>query len=437
MQLTAIYEVIFAHLFEQCLNTFTGALLQIPPSMAITYKLFLDQRRVRQTDLYPLKVRVTLNRKHKEVPLNITLRPKDWNAVTQKISGSHPNAKLITVKINQTLNEIQEKALRFETIEKVYGVEDLAGAINDNRTTTFQSFADQEIANLINAGRVGNAITYRTATNRLVTFTGKSGLRFEQIDFKLLDRFSNFMQTEGMTLNAIASYMREIRAIYNKAIKAEVVEQKYYPFSKYKIKTTKTISRALTVKEMQAIVKLKLQPHTPMWHSRNYFLLSFCLIGTNFTDLFKLTPASIQNSRVAFSRSKTKKIYSICLHSKAIELLHCYFEHGSNPDYLLPVLSKGDSPTEVKKKALQAIKTTNKYLEDIATACKIKQDVTTYYARYSWANIAKSLGYSKDVIAEALGHEYGNRVTGIYLDNYDNKIIDAANAKVIAAVFGK
>jgi len=51
------------------------------------------------------------------------------------------------------------------------------------------------------------------------------------------------------------------------------------------------------------------------------------------------------------------------------------------------------------------------------------------------ANIAKSLGYSKDLIAEALGHEYGNSVTGIYLDNYSNEMIGEANANVIAAVF--
>jgi len=56
--------------------------------------------------------------------------------------------------------------------------------------------------------------------------------------------------------------------------------------------------------------------------------------------------------------------------------------------------------------------------------------VSTYYARYSWANIARHLGYSKDLIAEALGHEYGNRVTGIYLDEYGNEVIDGANERV-------
>lgn len=67
--------------------------------------------------------------------------------------------------------------------------------------------------------------------------------------------------------------------------------------------------------------------------------------------------------------------------------------------------------------------------------CQFSEKLTTYYARYSWANIAKSLGYSKDQIAEALGHEYGNTVTGIYLDHYDLPVIDQMNECVLEAVF--
>jgi integrase len=56
--------------------------------------------------------------------------------------------------------------------------------------------------------------------------------------------------------------------------------------------------------------------------------------------------------------------------------------------------------------------------------------------RYSFANISKQVGYSKDLIAEALGHEYGNSVTGIYLEQFDNDLIDEMNQKVIDEVSG-
>jgi integrase/recombinase XerD len=38
------------------------------------------------------------------------------------------------------------------------------------------------------------------------------------------------------------------------------------------------------------------------------------------------------------------------------------------------------------------------------------------------------------MIAEALGHEYGNSVTGIYLEQFDLEIADSMNEKIIASV---
>ena len=48
--------------------------------------------------------------------------------------------------------------------------------------------------------------------------------------------------------------------------------------------------------------------------------------------------------------------------------------------------------------------------------------------------VHSKLGYSKDLIAEALGHEYGNSVTGIYLEQFDLKVVDNMNQALIEAV---
>lgn len=78
------------------------------PSMAITYKLFVE-RTPRGNKKFALKLRITYNRKHKVIPMNIELLKEDWNAATQKVKPSHPNAKLITLKINQTINEVRKR----------------------------------------------------------------------------------------------------------------------------------------------------------------------------------------------------------------------------------------------------------------------------------------------------------------------------------------
>ena len=100
--------------------------------------------------------------------------------------------------------------------------------------------------------------------------------------------------------------------------------------------------------------------------------------------------------------------------------------------YILPILPKvvlGDLVKEMYH-TRQGSKYCNIDLKKMAAMAGIRENLSTYVSRHSWATIAKSLGYSKDLIAEALGHEYGSQVTGIYLDYYNNEVIDTANERV-------
>ena len=154
-----------------------------------------------------------------------------------------------------------------------------------------------------------------------------------------------------------------------------------------------------------------------------------------------LTKNNFVDGRIIFHRRKTNKVYSIQIHPRAEEIFNYYrtlsvgFCRGKGKSFLLPFVSYFDDPMKLKKDLTQAIKNTNDYMVKIARISRIEKGITTYYARYSWANIARGLGYSKDMIAEALGHQYGNSVTGIYLNNYSNEMIDQMNAVVIEALF--
>ncbi len=57
------------------------------------------------------------------------------------------------------------------------------------------------------------------------------------------------------------------------------------------------------------------------------------------------------------------------------------------------------------------------------------KELTTYWARHSWATIARKLKISKDTIALALGHG-SHTVTDIYIEE-DMAEVDEANRKVL------
>ena len=100
---------------------------------------------------------------------------------------------------------------------------------------------------------------------------------------------------------------------------------------------------------------------------------------------------------------------------------------------MLPILPNNivEESLDAKRIIKQWIKTTNKYLNRFSLELQSEVNITTYSSRHSFANIAKHLGYSNEMIAEALGHEYVNRVTNIYLDAFDTNKLDEMHHYVI------
>lgn len=388
-------------------------------------------------------MRIFQDRKYKTHSLNIDLRETDWNEQTQQVNTSNPNQRLYNVKIATLKAKVQKSIFLNEDEETLLTPEQIINEISRKKQKSLVQekpdlleYGRNHIAKLETAGRIGNSIVYGCAINKLKNYAKTDKLTFEKVDYSFIEQFNISLLAEGMKVNGISNYLRTIRALFNKAIKEKVIDATLYPFSNFKIKTERTINRTLSIDEIKSIANLNLSVGTSIWHHKNLFLLSYCLIGINFSDLLTLRKENFVDGRIVFRRRKTHKVYSIYLHPKAKEIFSYYFQPDTdNEGYILPFLIDRKNPVLLKKDVLQCIKNTNDNLGRMAKLCKIDKPITTYYSRYSWANIAKSLGYSKDLIAEGLGHNYGNKVTGIYLDNYDNATLDSMNEKVIKAVF--
>ena len=288
---------------------------------------------------------------------------------------------------------------------------------------------------MLKLSQTGNALVYQTALNRFINYCGNKQISFKEVDYNLLNGFKQNLQLNGIKQNTISNYFRTLKAIYNKAIKAKIVERSLYPFYDISIRQEKTGNRAITIDQIKSVVSQELRINSSQWHARNYFMISFLLIGTSFTDLAYLKPENIIKGRIVFTRRKTHKRYSI----KLLEETQKLFDHYKTSDskYLIPIVISNLEEDNIKAKKLisQWIKTTNKYLKRIGTEIGLESHLTTYVARHTWATTAKRLGYSNELIAEAMGHEYGNRTTAIYLDSFDQDVIDDMNNRLIGHIF--
>ena len=196
----------------------------------------------------------------------------------------------------------------------------------------------------------------------------------------------------------------------------------------------KTANRAISSKDIQRLNTMTLKHNSQLQIALNYFMLSFYLRGISFTDMAYLKHCNIKNGRIAYTRRKTHKNYSVKLFNSAKTIISTLYK--GNNKYLLPVLSNDiiEDSLDAKRIIKQWIKTTNKYLKISSKELELDTIVTTYSSRYTFANIAKQLGYSNELIAEALGHSYGNRTTGIYLDAFDTNQIDKMHKELITFI---
>ena len=108
-------------------------------------------------------------------------------------------------------------------------------------------YFEKVISDLNLEGRIGTANVYRDAYHSLKRF--RSVLTFPQVTVDFLKAYETNMKSEGKSISTIGIYLRHLRAIYNKAIEARIVEQKSYPFGKnrFQIKAPRNTKKALTI----------------------------------------------------------------------------------------------------------------------------------------------------------------------------------------------
>jgi site-specific recombinase XerD len=396
-----------------------------------TIKTILDTRRQKVDGTFNIIYRITHQKKVYTISSGIAIDKLYWNERKRNLVKAHPNHKLLNLKIAEQFFKIQEATLVLDDDFTITKLRNRLDDKHDNTPTMFKVFSQSLIDEMLALKKTGNALVYQTAVNRLVAFCGKD-IPFDAIDYVLLEKFRHHLLLNGLKQNSISNYFRTIRAIYNKAIKHKITDRSRYPFYDISIKSESTAKRAISKEEIRRLHNLGLDKDSTAKKSLDYFMLSFYLRGISFTDLAYLKHSNIIDGRIHYNRRKTHKTYSIKLFSPAEEIINCFHTHSG--DYLLPILGNEiiEDSLEAKKVLKQWIKTTNKYLKRLAGAIDSNITITTYTSRHAFATIAKRLGYSNELIAEALGHEYGNKITNIYLDAFDTNKIDGMHYDVIA-----
>lgn len=386
----------------------------------VTVGFYLEKTKPNSEDKCLIKMVVYCNPSKKRYSTNCHVTVTDWEKIN--------NPNLRDKDLKEIKNILDSKRIKAEkVIEQIDPFSFVAfeeayfNNIVTRKNTSLQHWFDEYIIKLKAKNCIGTAIAYRTTINSINLF--KKNLHLQDITPNFLEEYEAYLSDKGKSNTTISIYIRQLRAIINQAINANVLPQEKYPFKKYEIPSSRNVKKALSNEDIRNLLKHKPEKEDEQ-KALDFWILSYLCSGINFADIIELKPSNITGSHLIFIRAKTRNTkkkdlrpIKIGLHPRAKEIIEKWKNTDSSNPYLFPILEPNLKAVTIKHRCQRFIKWVNKRMELIRIELKIEQKIGTYAARHSFSTVSKRQGLSTEFISESLGHS-SVIVTANYLDSF-------------------
>ncbi len=403
--------------------------------MKASVKLILKKTKL-SNGTCPVNLRVTINRKSKFYKTPYNSAPKFWNESASEFTSKSPNflqANRILYKFKQDASKIldlmieQEQEFNLEIFDSLFRPQEI-------EKLNFLPYFELKRNQFNEAGKVSSACSYRDTISALKKFTPDiQNYSFTKINYTFLVAFEAYLRAHGSHDGGIGVYMRNIRSVYNSAIKAKIVASDNYPFKDYiisKLKSSK-VKKALSKADLQLLLDYDFSTNKEAVKALYTYLFSFYCRGMNFTDLAELRWDDVDLSSFSYIRNKTlvKLNVKIPENKYMDEILH-YFEkyRPFDTDYIFPILEKEQNlytKIQLRDRKKSVLNYYGKLLNKISVECGIKTKVTFYTARHTFATLSLKKGLSTVMIKQGLGHQ-SIKTTETYLEDFSTEELDLA-----------
>ena len=383
-----------------------------------------------------LHYQIIHHREVRKLRTGYRLFPSEWNTVLKRINvsaGKNEERRLylraLKKHIDADLFKIKECINRLKQENKPYTADRIVELYSTyERSCTFLLYGKELLVELKKIGKVRTADTYRNALGSFERFlNARADITLEDMDSNLMIAYESWLKGTGICPNTSSYYMRNLRAIYNRAVEQGFVTQQN-PFKHVYTGIDKTKKRAVSLDVIREIRDLKLTKKSLIF-ARDIFLFSFYTRGMSFVDMAFLKKKDLQNGILTYRRNKTGQLLFVKWEKPMQELIDKYDTFDT--PYLLSVIrNNGVDEWHQYQNAAHRI---NRNLKQIGKQIGLDIPLTTYVARHAWASIAQSKNIALSVISEALGHD-SEQTTQIYLSSLDTSVVDKANNLILMSI---
>lgn len=402
-----------------------------------------------------LSLRVIHNRRVKTISLSCYIYPEEWDAKNQTVIYPLTDANRI-----RYLDRVKEKMrlclesleLRIAALEQEgdYTVEEIiAGYYLSRGEEKLSAWVEVLVIDLMKAKRKRLAEAYQTVTRGLLKYNKSKDICLNQINSFLIKGFEKSLMDQGKKPNTISYYMRNLRSIYNKAVRARRVSAKDEdPFTGVYTKVKATSKRALTAEEMKLLYDINfselrlnyfMKPTSNgfiegLYRSWRFFIFCVFAQGMCFIDLAYLRKDNIKDGVCFYYRKKTLQQIEVKVNEGMRCIIESFAEEVKDSPYLFPIIRKNGKDERLQYET--ALRVQNRRLRILSEIIGVNKKITTHVGRHTFATLARNGGIPMGAISEMLGHTT-EKMTQNYLDSFDKSFSDRAYAMIIDAITTK
>ena len=287
-------------------------------------------------------------------------------------------------------------------------------------------FMDGVIADMLILGKMRIAESYASTLRSFKRFRKDEDVDIGHIDDTLIIGYEKFLHNSGVCHNSSSFYMRNLRAVYNRAVDEGITVQRS-PFKHVYTGIERTRKRAVTIRVMRQIKEIDLRGKRNLEFARDMFLFSFYTRGMSFVDMAMLQKDDLRDGVLSYCRRKTGQQLVVNWEQCMQDIVDKYIDEATGK-FLLPIIKRDDG--DVRRQYLNASHNVNIALKAIGSRLRLMKPLTMYVARHTWASVAKSMQVPLSVISEGMGHD-SEETTRIYLSLMANGAVDRANHQII------
>jgi integrase/recombinase XerD len=226
----------------------------------------------RKDKKYNIKISIFHNGDTRFIGTKFNVLKSQFAIKEGRVRKTHPIASFINKELKILESRYETKILQIEEIENLTVSQLMKLLKKKKQVFNLYDLFDERIKELKKSPTKTGEIYINTVAS-LRKFTGRNFISMNEMNESFLSEFLNWHLEKGHSINTAGIDLRNIRAIFNRAIDNKLISADIYPFRKFKIPSKKTRKRSLALEHIKKIYNADLTGKQAQ--ARDIFMLGF------------------------------------------------------------------------------------------------------------------------------------------------------------------